>query len=451
MERYILTFLLFACNYSSFAQWEVVGVAGLSEGLAYNITMEVDASGIPYVAFADDANDQKPTVMKFNGSQWLSVGAPGFSESFALSPVLKLGQDGTPFVAFADGAYGQRCTVMKFDGSNWVYVGTPGFTTGLLSLLDLYIAPDGLPYIAFGDNTKANHCTVMKYDGTGWGIVGNPGFSASDVGYSQVVVSNNGTPYCAYLEVPFGTLTVKKFDGSHWMDVGANSFVQDGTTPELVLDKDDSLYLGYLLGSGGVGVQKFTAAGNTGWEMIGGLFATNSIPSYLSFEINQAGVPFLAYSSLFDSCKTSVRKFDNGSWSFVGSEPAFSDTSKWPVVALDDNGMVYLAFQDYTQNRKLTVMKFEDMNGIFTPQNSKNGLDIFPNPAFDVLSIHHKNYPVNEKLYVTIWSMEGKLLLQKNYPNNDMLDISILIPGIYYVSIMTEDFQALEHTLLVKQ
>ena len=449
--RYIMKFLFMVCYSSSFAQWEVMGDAGFSDGLAYNITMEVDASGTPYVAFADGANGQKPTVMKFNGSQWLTVGSAGISESHALSPVLKLGEDGTPFVAFADGANGQRCSVMKFDGTNWVYVGIPGFTAGLLSLLDLDIAPDGMPYVAYGDNTEENRSTVMKYNGTSWEIVGSPGFSPNDAGYTQIAVSGNGTPYCAYLDVPFGTLTVKKFDGSHWVAVGDSSFVQDGTTPQLMLDNDDSLYLGYLLGSGGVGVQKFIGVGNTGWELIGGVFATNTIPSYLTFDINQEGVPYLAYSSLADSCKTSARKFDNGSWSFVGSEPAFSDTSKWPVVAVDYNGMVYLAFQDYTQDRKLTVMRFEDVNGISTPQNSKNGLDIFPNPAIDVIYVPHKNYPVTEKLYVTIWNIEGKLLIQKNYTNDAKLDIGILIPGIYYVSIMTADFKELEHSLLVKQ
>lgn len=445
----MLSFFLASC-YSSFAQWEVVGDAGFSDGLVYNITMEADAAGTPYVAFADGANGQKPTVMKFDGSEWVTVGNAGISENIALSPILKLDAGGTPFVAFADGANGQRCSVMKFDGSNWVYVGTPGFTAGLLSLLDLAIAPDGMPYVAFGDQTKGNRATVMKYIGTGWEIVGNPGFSPNDAGYTQIAIAGNGTPYSAYLDVPFGTLTVKSFDGSHWVAVGDTSFVQDGTTPQLLLDKDDAPYLAYLNG-GGIGVQKFTGTGSTGWEMIGGVFSTSTIPSYLTFDINAAGTPYVAYSSQADSFETSVKKFDNGSWSFVGSEPAFSDTSQWPVVALDENDNVYLAFEDYTQSRKLTVVKFKEVNGIFTPQSSKSELEIFPNPASDVLHVTDHKYSGTEKLYVTIRNVEGKIMLQKNYNDNTVLDISRLLPGIYNIAVITEGLEIRDHALLVKQ
>lgn len=77
VKRSIILLLILACSSSSFGQWEVIGGAGCSEGIAYNITMEVDESGTPYVAYADGAFGQKPTVMKFNGYQWVTVGNAG--------------------------------------------------------------------------------------------------------------------------------------------------------------------------------------------------------------------------------------------------------------------------------------------------------------------------------------------------------------------------------------
>jgi hypothetical protein len=66
--------------------------------------------------------------MKYNGSSWEVVGSPGFSDGEARYTSLAIDNDGTPYVAYSDQNQNRRATVMKWNGSRWVVVGNPGFS-----------------------------------------------------------------------------------------------------------------------------------------------------------------------------------------------------------------------------------------------------------------------------------------------------------------------------------
>ena len=55
--------------------WQLVGTAGISAGFSYSTDLALDATGTPFVAYRDEANGNKATVMKYNGSSWGEVGA----------------------------------------------------------------------------------------------------------------------------------------------------------------------------------------------------------------------------------------------------------------------------------------------------------------------------------------------------------------------------------------
>ncbi|MGC8765523.1 MAG: hypothetical protein ACP5QT_06525 [Brevinematia bacterium] len=46
--------------------WEIVGTAGFTPGEVQSLTLDIDSDGTLYVAFRDDANSGKATVMKFS-------------------------------------------------------------------------------------------------------------------------------------------------------------------------------------------------------------------------------------------------------------------------------------------------------------------------------------------------------------------------------------------------
>ena len=62
-------------------------------------------------------------------AQWQDEGPGTFSPGEAYYLDLAVDDD-TIFVAFRDNANGNRASLMKFDGTNYTYVGSPGFSAG---------------------------------------------------------------------------------------------------------------------------------------------------------------------------------------------------------------------------------------------------------------------------------------------------------------------------------
>ena len=53
--------------------------------------------------------------MKFDGNNWLNVGNAGFSASWANFTSLAISTSGVPYVAYSDNAYIGKASVMKYD------------------------------------------------------------------------------------------------------------------------------------------------------------------------------------------------------------------------------------------------------------------------------------------------------------------------------------------------
>ena len=90
--------------------------------------------------------------MKFDGSSWVSVGNAGFSAGAASSVDLVFGGNGTPYVAYADDDNGNKATVVKYEGSSWVSVGNTGFSSGTVTFLSIALDGSGTPYVAYRNN-----------------------------------------------------------------------------------------------------------------------------------------------------------------------------------------------------------------------------------------------------------------------------------------------------------
>ncbi|WP_276354807.1 InlB B-repeat-containing protein [Cohnella caldifontis] len=173
--------------------WEYVGQQGLTPGFVHDSSLII-SDGIPYVIYSDEANENKATVMKFNGTDWVPVGSPGFSSGLALNPSLFV-EAGTFYAAYQDGSASSKSTVMKFDGTDWVTLG--GGTSVGAWMPSLYVE-DGTPYLAY-ININSFKVTVDKYDGSEWVSVGDPEFSPS-TSREPLLYVKNGVPLVAFLD-----------------------------------------------------------------------------------------------------------------------------------------------------------------------------------------------------------------------------------------------------------
>ncbi|MDR2711163.1 MAG: hypothetical protein LBB65_07575, partial [Burkholderiales bacterium] len=96
---------------------------------------------------------------------WAPIGSAGFSADSADYTSLTIAPDGTLYVAYEDDGNSDKATVMRFDsGSNsWQAVGSAGFSADMANYTSLAIAPDGTPYVAYTDRGNGDGATVMHF------------------------------------------------------------------------------------------------------------------------------------------------------------------------------------------------------------------------------------------------------------------------------------------------
>lgn len=87
--------------------WVPLGAVGFSSGEASNISMAVDGSGVPYVAYTDAANGNKLSVKKYTSSGWTIVGSEGISAG-AATDISLVFKDNNPYVLYIE----DPCKVM---------------------------------------------------------------------------------------------------------------------------------------------------------------------------------------------------------------------------------------------------------------------------------------------------------------------------------------------------
>ena len=302
----LLTTSVLAATYS----WQNIGSAGFSVGDAHFISLALDGSGTPYVAYMDAGNSNKATVMKYDGTNWVTVGSAGFSAGQAYNTSLALDGSGTPYVAYRDWGNSSKATVMTYDGTNWVTVGSAGFSAGVADWTSL--ALDGsTPYVAYIDLANSDKATVMKYDGTNWVPVGSAGFSAGQAYYTVLALNGSGTPYVVYRDVANSDkVTVMKYDSTNWVTVGPAGFSAEGTT------------------------------------------------NLMSLALNGSGTPYVAYMDFGNSYKATVMTYDGTNWVTVGSAGFSAGGADYTSLALDGSGTPYVAYRDDGNSWKATVMAF---------------------------------------------------------------------------------------------
>lgn len=79
---------------------------------------------------------------------------------------------------------------------------------------------------------------------------------------------------------------------------------------------------------------------------------------------------------------------------------------------------------------------FVTVYGVGLDENNKELLDIFPNPANDVLQIKIEN---TEKVLYTIVDVTGKIAKNNIFNGNNTIDIADLPSGVYVIHLKTQD------------
>ncbi|WP_068615468.1 Ig-like domain repeat protein [Paenibacillus tuaregi] len=383
--------------------WEKVGASTVNKGdyitLAIDNTVSTDDTldtdndastgdlsntigGIPYVAF-DNLDTGLVTVAKLVNGQWEELGNDSISSN--RSSIVKMVLDhGTPYIMYVDQHNQYKKVVKKFNGTTWESLG-PAFEGSYAQMA----VDKGTPYILLGDfsNSRENKATVKKLEGDDWVEVGNGGFSAGSITVPPAIAVDHGIPYVAYSDLAHdGKLTVMKYDEDNniWKPLGAEGFTAGmaGTGNKGAINlriKDGIPYVMYSDGAyanpQGYGKATLIKFNGTEWESVGQPGFSTGETASLSFAFN-GDTPYAAYSDFADADnKATVMKYNGTAWETVG-KPGFApahveDTS----LAIDNNGTPFVAFMDYAEMGKLSLMKYnphELLNSSITLASSAN-------------------------------------------------------------------------------
>ncbi len=106
------------------------------------------------------------------------------------------------------------------------------------------------------------------------------------------------------------------------------------------------------------------AATATNWKTVGSPGFSAGIAGFTSLAFAPDGVPYLAYEDWGNSGKATVMKYDGSNWVAVGSPGFSAGWVDYTSLAFAPDGVPYLAYQDEGNSNKATVMRFEGSNWV---------------------------------------------------------------------------------------
>ena len=213
-------------------------------------------------------------------------------------------------------------------------------------------------YLVFSDAAVSGKITARKFDGTHWSNLGASGFSIGQASYNSIAVDTNNTPYVAFCDQGDGNkVIVKKFDGTNWIQVGLALSVAPSAYSSLVIDNNNVPYVAFKDGDNGnmVTVKKFDG---TNWVLVGTAGFSNGVGSYVSLAIDQTNMPFVVYQDGGHGNKATVKKFDGTSWLTVGIEGFSVGSATYTDIAITSLGVPYVAYADAGDNNYANVKLF---------------------------------------------------------------------------------------------
>ncbi len=511
------------------SSWSVIGGSGVTSSAVSYVALTFDSNNNPLVVFSDYGQGDKTTVLKYNGSNWVAVGATGFTASYARfnrihvyngdiyvstisngkltvkktgvntpSPLTATitaggattfcsgdsvvltansgagytyqwslngnpisGATGISYTATAGGSYTvtvtsggnsgtSAATVVTVNSASAATVTASGATTfctgGSVTLsassassyqwqiggMDISGATGSSYTTSNSGNysvkvTNANGCaatssvTTVTEKGV-WTPAGCPGISTSTAHTTALAVDTNGILYAAYTDASQSNkTTVQQYDGSSWSIVGTAGFSGAGQSQSLAVGPDNMLYM--AVEEFGVGATVYKYNGSS-WATVGAAGISPGAVNHTSLAIDDNGVLYVAFKDNVNGGKTSVMKYNGTTWVQVGATGISTGNAVSQKMAIDNNNVPYVAYADNNTARKLQVYKFNGTSWVSVGgPNISSGPAVSPTIAFDanntLFTAYKDGFPQGPatvlKYNGTSWVTVGKAGFSQGY------------------------------------
>jgi len=324
--------------------WQIVGNAGFNSTGIFGSKIFI-MNGIPHVAYIEGQESGTIIFKKFNGSTWDPINSIDMSwnvRSFSL-----VEENGNIYLAYLDND--SFIYVKKFSDGNWINLGASISKT--YSSYSLTVI-NGTPYVFYQDFNYNNRAAVKKFDGANW--VNEGDFVSEGSSDCLSITHGHGTLYAAFIDNSNGYPrkdVVKKFDGINWVNAGLISQGSESFYTSLIFS-NEMLYL--VSEDYGNVIKRFDGLN---WEVIGS-FTHPYGAQYISFAAYNQMFYMFFQDSVSANYKGSVRSFNGGNWINVGNT-AFTLGAVDYVSITVHNGIPYVAYADFANGNRITVMKYK--------------------------------------------------------------------------------------------
>ena len=368
--------------------WENVGNASFTEGKAYYPSLAF-SNDVPYVAYEDVGAYSTVKLMRLNtaGTTWQTMASTAINISSVNYTSLAFNGT-TPYIAYANGGQASKATAVQYNAASNAFepLGQSNFSLGAASGIVLKVN-EGTAYIAYSDLSQNSKLTVKKLSPgeTIWTVVGNAAFTAGNT--DQVSMEFAGAkPILTYRD--YGFLNRAKIaelneTATQWKLASTSGFTPGSAWKMKMVNDGSRPYLAYMDYSDNrrLAVKRYNKI-SASWESAGpSVISTNTVNS-MDIAVSNTQ-PYVVYGDGAVNYKATVKRLNvaGNTWETVGS-PGFSGVLTADAkVSLAFNGATpYIAYQDYDNSGKGTVMRLNDAGtawqvvgrSIFTPVPAKD-------------------------------------------------------------------------------
>jgi hypothetical protein len=346
--------------------WEVIGGGALSLTNTYNYSMDIDYFGTVCIVYTDSVPSYINHVFakKLVGSAWVDMGSGSVSGSAADAVDLTIGYEqnigyAEYYLAFHQKYVPGALILKKFNGTSWEYA--PNYTQikgDIGNAFDIELSETSVfPSIAYRDSANG-YDGVVRYLNTSvnW-VVRNT--TISQYWTSEMALSSGGTAICwnglgtYYIATSNSGWNIATVSGFNPKNPDILDLTKLGITNIYVSFRDGTL-------SNRLSVKSFNG---TSWSDVGspGISVSSASKSTLVEDRGGARDVYLAYvdyaNGTFSPGIVKVSTFDGTEWINVGSTQIGTQypLTTSPAIAVRE-GQLFVAFQDYNNNNRLTVM-----------------------------------------------------------------------------------------------
>lgn len=422
------------------ASW--INVGNASANTNFDFSFKIDNNSVPYIAYQNTSNSNRACVKKFNGANWELVGIDGISSNQANYISLDITSQNIPYIVYSDAAIVNKASVQKFNGTSWEYVGSQAFTLGEATYTSIKFDNNDIPFILYRDGATSGKATVQKFINNNWSVLGNTGFTSATTLDLSFTFDTNNNPFVIYkTDNGFKYVSVYTFNNSNWTNVG-NQYISDrqGDYSNISIDNTNNIFIAYKdVENGNVGVvKKFI---NNTWTLIGDKPFTKETSSIHSV-IDSNNIIYVLHEEFFEKTLT-VKKYQQGQWSQVGNSLGGVEGSACDI-AIDNNDNIYVVHFNTGFNNGLKVKKFDIVTNSWVNLPSTDLPTANINVSSATIDINSDNEPIivwkentssiiMKKFNGTTWITMGSSTLTGNIFNPVLKIDKNIVPNIIYL------------------